>query len=280
MKTITILCLAFLMSMVSCTSSEKNQQAAYDLVNSRSGISIEKFDDSNKDENKYNYNNEVFKVGSKFTYDFQHFTPENELQYFKVSEDKKSWSFVDENTVDEDIVKKVIIGTLNGNPMSQFDPNYYQTAISYRFKENTPFSMSGVIENEANIWMHPPRDQYFKILELNPFPYIKAPYEIGTKWNWNLQIGGQWGDKRWKTWEGNITNTYNYEITERKTIATSLGDLECLVVQSTAKSSLGTTALTAYFHEKYGFVKLDYTNIDRSKTLLELSQHSEGKNTL
>lgn len=263
--------------MVSCTSSEKHQPAAYDLVTSRSGISIEKFNDSINDENKYNYNNEVFKVGSKFTYDFQHFTPENEVKYFKVHDDKKSWDFVDENNEESNVVKNVIIGTLNGNPMSQFDPNYYQTAISYRFKENTPFSMSGVIENEANIWMHPPRDQYFEILELNPFPYIKTPYKVGTQWNWKLQIGSQWGDERWKTWEGNITNDYQYEITEKKTITTALGDLECFVVESTANSSLGETSLTAYFHEKFGFVKLDYTNIDDSKTKLELIKHSEGK---
>lgn len=196
MKTLTILLLAFVIALTSCTSSEKKPQVSYDLISSTSGISIEKFDKEIKDENKYNYNNEVFKVGTKFTYDFQHFTPENEVRYFKVHDDKKSWDFVDENDQDDEIVKKVIIGTLNGNPMSQWDPNYYQTAISYRFKENTPFSMSGVIENEGNIWMHPPRDQYFKILELNPFPYIKAPYEVGTQWNCKLQIGGQWGDKR------------------------------------------------------------------------------------
>ena len=161
--------------------------------------------------------------------------------------------------------------------MSQFDPNYYQTAISYQFEENTPFSMSGVIENEANIWMHPPRDQYFRILELNPFPYIKAPYDVGTKWNWKLQVGSQWGDERWKTWEGNIENSYQYQITAKKMISTPFGELKCLVVESTAKSRLGETSLTAYFHEKYGFVKLDYTNIDQSKTQLELVKHSEGK---
>ncbi len=265
------------MSLASCTSLEKKPQTTYDLVTSTSGISIEKFDELNKDENKYNYNNEVFKVGSKFTYDFQHFTPENELQYFKVHDDNEHWDFVDETSEDSGVVKNVIIGTLNGNPMSQFDPDYYQTAISYRYKENAPYSMSGIIENEANIWMHPPRDQYFRILELNPFPYIKAPYKVGTKWNWNLQIGSQWGDKRWKTWEGTIDNKYDYEITAKKTISTPFGDLECLVVESTAKSNLGKTSLTAYFHQKYGFVKLDYTNIDQSKTLLELTKHSEGK---
>lgn len=280
MRLVYFLVIAFATIMMSCSSSEKKSEAKYELVTSASGISIEKFDPVNKDENKFNYNNEIFKIGSKFTYDFQHVTPENELHYFKVSKDKKSWEFVDENNEDPSVVKNVIIGTINGNPMAQFDPNYYQTAISYQYQEKAPYSMSGVIENKANIWMHPPRDDYFKILELNPFPYIKAPYEIGTQWNWNLQIGSQWGDKRWKTWEGNITNNYQYKITDKKVISTAFGNLECLVIESIAKSSLGETTLTAFFHDKYGFVKLDYTNIDGSKTLLELSKHSEGKSLL
>jgi hypothetical protein len=264
-----------LILVAGCTFSEKNPQARYELSSMSSGIMVEKFDSLNTDENKYNYNNEVFKIGTKFTYNFEHYTPQNELKFFKVNNDNKSWEFVDTNDPDASVVKNVIIGTLGGNPMAQFDPNYNQTAISYRFEEDAPFSISGVIENEANIWMHPPRDHYFKILELNPFPYIKAPYEVGTKWTWNLLIGSQWGDERWKTWEGNIENDYQYEITNKKMLATNFGNLECLVVASTAKSSLGETALTAYFHSKYGFVQLDYTNIDGSQTKLTLTKYSE-----
>lgn len=40
--------------------------------------------------------------------------------------------------------------------------------------------------------------------------------------------------------------------------------------ESTATSRIGSTQLTAYFHPGYGFVKVDYTNIDPSKTVLEL----------
>jgi hypothetical protein len=272
-KTAKLFIIASIIAMVSCTSSVKNPKASYELVSMTSGILVEKFDSLNTDENKYNYNNEVFKVGTKFTYDFEHFTPQNELHYFKIHQDKNTWDFVNQSDSDPSVIKNVIIGTLQGNPMAKYVPDYNQTAVSYQFKEDTPFSMSGVIENEGNLWMHPPRDHYFKILELNPFPYIKAPYEVGTKWTWNLLIGSQWGDERWKTWKGNIENKYQYEITDKKTLTTNFGDLECFVVESTANSTLGETALTAYFHPKYGFVQLDYTNIDGSKTKLSLTQH-------
>ncbi len=77
--------------------------------------------------------------------------------------------------------------------MKRQTPDYNQTAISYEYFINNGISytkeVTGAIENKMNVWIHPPRSNFFKILELNPFPYIKTPYKIGTKWNWKLQIG-------------------------------------------------------------------------------------------
>ena len=55
-----------------------------------------------------------------------------------------------------------------------------------------------------------------------------------------------------------------------KTISTKLGNLECYIVQATAKSRIGETELISYFNPKFGFVKLEYKNIDGTKTVLEL----------
>ncbi len=104
----------------------------------------------------------------------------------------------------------------------------------------------------------------FQILELNPFPYVKTPYSIGNEWKWVLDIGQQWGDKRWKEWKGNIHNVYYYKLVETTTLKTNLGNLKCLVIEGIAKSELGETRLKSYFNEEYGFVKLEYKNIDNS----------------
>lgn len=265
-----ILVLVLSMLTYSCNTNQKDKNVNYALVhNEGSSILVEKFDSLITDENKFNWNNEIFKVGSKFTYAFKYSSANGEMKYFKPYEDD-TWEFVDIDSEDKSTVKNVIIETLDGNPMREWVPGYNQTSIAYRYGENTPFSMSGVIDNEANIWMHPPRDDLFKILELNPFPFIKTPYEIGTEWNWELIIGSQWGDERWKTWEGNIRNNISYKITDIKTLNTELGKLKCFVVESKAKSKLGKTSLKAFFNPDYGFVKMNYTNIDGSKLLLEL----------
>ncbi|MBC2839729.1 hypothetical protein [Robiginitalea sp. SC105] len=277
MKSIRILLLLLFPIAVCSQSIGNNSKNDYQLVPDNDGILVEKFDSINVDENKYNTNNSVFKPGTSFKYAFEHLTAAGEQLYFKVNSDQKSWDFVAVDKADSRTIKSVVIQVMAGNPMAQYVPDYNQTTIAYIFLEGEPFSMSGVIENEANVWAHPPRDHYFKILELNPFPYIKAPYAVGTEWTWNLKIGSKWGDQRWKTWDGNIDNTYNYKITDKAVIKTPLGELECLVIESTAASEIGTTELVAYFHPKYGFVKLNYTNIDGSKTNLVLTEYIENE---
>ncbi len=163
--------------------------------------------------------------------------------------------------------------------MAKYISNYNQTTISYKYDSQKYYSMSGIIENENNIWMHPPRNDFFKILELNPFPFVMKPLEIGNRWNWKLKIGSQWGDFRWKTWNGEITNLYNYQITKKETTTTKFGELKCYIIECVGDSKLGKTKLITYFNEKYGFIKLNYINIDGSKTNLELVDYQTEKST-
>jgi len=275
MKPISILISVLFITFSSCQSIPEKEKKDYELSAEFGGILVEKFDSTIVDENRYNQNNIVYKVGNRFKYKFEHITPNNKKKYFKIKEDRESWEFVDFDNTDSTTIKSVIIEVANGNPMTQIDPDYNQTALFYKLEDSNEFEMSGAIENEGNLWIHPPREKYFRILELNPFPYIKAPYEIGTKWTWNLGIGEDWADERWKIWEGHIENKYQYEITDKQVIKTNLGNLECYIIESNAKSRIGETELIAYFNPKFGFVKLNYTNIDGSKTKLELTEHTE-----
>jgi hypothetical protein len=108
-------------------------------------------------------------------------------------------------------------------------------------------------------------------LEINPFPFIQKPYLKGNKWYWSLEIGSYWSDYRWKEWNGMIENKYTYEIVDTNSIIhTPLGELNCYKIDSYAESELGKTCLTSYFNETYGFVRLDYINIDGSILNIEL----------
>ena len=278
MKSTTILVFLLFTTLTSCQSKNKLAEKNYELIADDDGILVEKFDDSTVvDENRYNHNNIVYKVGNSFKYKFEHITANNEKKFFKIIADNSGWEFVSKEDENQSTIKSVIMEVADGNPLAKYIPDYNQTALIYRLIEGS-YSTTGAIENEGNTWIHPPREKYFEILELNPFPYIKAPYEIGNKWSWNLKIGDNWADGRWKLWQGQIENEYEYEITDKQTLKTDIGEIECFVIESNAKSRIGETKLTAYFNSEYGFVKLDYTNIDGSKTNLELTEYTQKKN--
>lgn len=266
----------FLLTFVNCQSEIKNSTKDYVIVND-DGVYVEKFDSTNFDENKYNHNNIIYKVGSSLKYKFEHLTRKGKVKFFARQKFSGLWEFVDFEKADSNTVQSLVITVLNGNPMSASIPDYNQTVISFEIGNDIRTSRSGVIENEENVWMHPPGVDYFKILKINPFPFIKAPYEIGTKWKWNMAIGDHWADERWKSWKGQIENNYKYEIVDTCTVKTVFGRIECFVVEAKADSRIGKTELKAFFSATFGFVKLNYVNIDGSKTNLELIEFKKAK---
>jgi len=212
---------------------------------------------------------QTYKRGTEITFSYKYFDSNGKQQYFVINKGN-SWNFTSASNTSDSVIRDFKLKILDRN-MNFNDPKYYQVGISYIIEKNdvNPY-ITGLIENEKNIWLHPPREFLFRILELNPFPYIKYPLQIGHTWTGDLLIGGQWGDKRWKEWSGNILNKYQYKITDKKTVNTPLGSMECYVIESEAKSELGITKLTSYFNEQFGFVKLIYTNIDKSTIEIDI----------
>ena len=247
------------------------------------GIYVEKYDSTKSYDENYNSNNTIYTVGKQFIYTYYYQNSQGQKFLIKQGGTIRhpagystfDWKFVEIEKQDDETIPQLILKPNLGNPFKD-NPEYNQTAISYYYvmKNGKSFGRetTGAIENALNVWIHPPRSNFFKILELNPFPYIKSPYEIGNKWNWNLGIGDFWSDERWLKWEGSIENNIEYEIVDRKNISTKMGDLECYIINATAKSRIGETGLISYFNHNFGFVKLEYTNIDGTKTILELEK--------
>lgn len=266
------------------TASCSSQKKVDNYITDYDGIAVEKKDSVKQYDEIYNTNNTIYTVGKKLKYSY--FYENIKGEKFLIKRGKEvlqpqgystyDWEFVPIEKQDNETVSHIISQASLGNPFGKDNPEYNQTAISYEYVMNNGQSLAraltGGIENKLNVWIHPPRSSFFKILELNPFPYIKAPYKVGTKWNWKLKISDHWSDKRWIEWKGGIENHYDYEIKEKKNISTKLGNLECYIVYAKAKSRIGETELVSYFNPKFGFIKLAYQNIDGTKTILELEK--------
>ena len=251
-----------------------------DTLEYEDGIYVEALLPKGSSQKDYNNDNVIFVTNRKFYYNYQY--SKNNIYYKFKTINNKEWKLICIEKDSSDIVKKDIsdivteirITTLAGlEPFLQFDSTYRQTVIKFDYITSNGVNVSqstGVIENKKNLWIHPPRIGLFRILELNPFPFIQRPFVIGNEWGWELKIGDTWGDSRWLTWKGMITNIYKYKIVGKETLQTNMGSLDCIVVDAEANSEIGKTFLRSYYNERYGFVKCSYINIDKSTMLLEL----------
>lgn len=277
MKKLTITIILISLFIVTCKSQNSKDKFILDDDN----LYVENFDSLNNDVNRFTADNKILTPGKSFVY--KYYYQDNDGMTFNFIQDsilKKEneirWNLIDTNSEDQNAIKYVILKVHYGLNPFENDPLFKQTVIKYNYQQvNGKFAtneMTGGIENVKNVWIHPPRTDFFQILEINPFPYIKAPFEIGNKWNWSLRIGGHYSDSRWLLWKGNIVNEYQYEITGKVVVKTGVGDLDCWEITSTAKSEIFETGLKSYFNDKFGFVKLIYANCDGSSITLELDK--------
>lgn len=163
--------------------------------------------------------------------------------------------------------------TASGAP-SHIEPT--QMGITWLFRADTLWTSGfkegvGAVENKEEFWLHPPRYGRYRILELNPFPHIKLPATSGRTWEWSVYPPGDYyGNPAWATWKGIMQVRFRYTLGGIVPLATPLGNLPCYRIQAAGTTKLGTTALEAYFHPAYGFVRLNYRNIDGSRVQLEM----------
>lgn len=270
--------IAALLALVCCGRSQNIDDLRKLYTFDDFGVYIENPTLADHNPDRYTLDNKAYRIDKRFVFDYFIIKDGDTLQITAPkfnnpeADFQHVWDFIPRNLAHEDKIETISITVLPGIS------NENQTMLKYEYqftKEdayNTFSSTSGVIENEMNTWMHPHRDKYFMILELNPFPFIQQPFKPGTKWKWNLAIGDHWNDPRWKTWAGSIRNEYEYEIIGMEKLQTSVGEMDCWIVQGIATSSIGSTGLIAYYNEENGFVKLDYVNIDRSRLTIKIKE--------
>lgn len=214
-----------------------------------------------------NIDKSIYSKGKSFYFDYFY---EDSLGKRFLIQSNQSWKLVSMDSINEYTITKIKM-TVTGKPYYELYKQIEYQLIRKDGKRQL-YQRTGLIEDSIEFWTHPPRELLFKILEISPFPQIKKPFEIGKKWSTELQVGAQWGDKRWATWDDDITVKSTYIIERKAVINTSFGKKECWVVKSYAESSVGNSSLDIYFNEELGFVLLEYTNINNSRIVLELKE--------
>ena len=221
-------------------------------------------------------NNEIYKTGSVFIYDYEII---QDGEVFKLKKNDGMFAESDFELVpigtDSIAVDEIhlIVQPVENNKRT----NENQTQISYlQGPVFVSIASTGAVENDRNVWIHPTRTGFFNSLETAPFPFAKKPLKIGDEWSDQMQIGQGWGNEMWGQWEGQLLLTYDYKIVGRETFKTKIGEIECFVIESTAKSSIGETRLKSFFSEIYGFVRLEYELLNNLKVNMWLIDTKSG----
>lgn len=199
-------------------------------------------------------NNQVYKIGNVYVFDYE--IIENGVEKKLKSNSRKGFELLPLNS-DSIGVHKIHLLIKPSEDSERTNEN--QTQISYlEGPEFASYSSTGAVDNSKNVWIHPIRNGFFSSLETCPFPFVKKPLQIGLEWKDAMLIGEGWGNKLWGEWSGELLLEYSYKIIRKEIINTELGEIECFVVESKADSKLGSTKLTSYYSEHYGFIRLEY----------------------
>ncbi len=102
-------------------------------------------------------------------------------------------------------------------------------------------SVTGVIENKKQVWLHPPRAKYYKILELAPFPYVNF---VDTVYSDKLVMGRGYGKMEGKQ----VVSNYKVSIPENQQY----------LITASAVSDEGTIRATFVYSKQKGFEKMTY----------------------
>jgi hypothetical protein len=131
--------------------------------------------------------------------------------------------------------------------------------------QNIKIKESGVRETSTEIFLHPPRKNQYAILEFSPFPIVHFPLFVGKEWDWSLAIGAHWAKMAGIEYFDSVYNfNYSYKVTDKTTYNFNRSIIDCYVIEANCKSPYGESKLISYFNDQYGFVKLEYLNLDGS----------------
>ena len=264
----TIIPILLLSGMLSCTNTqikEGKQISKQQFMELSSGLFVEKFDSLNTDENRYNADNKIYKSNTLLKYTY---TIEKDGQRLFVNSFRNDWVLV--NKEDTSALEPYFEAEiLSGNPMAKYMPDYNQTSIRYNYPDGYN-TMTGVIENTKNLWMHPPRAGIFSLMQLSGFPFVTYPIKVNNQFGWDLTSGSHYSDKRFVHWEGNIKTVSKYKVIKQEELNTAFGNLTCYVIDAESSNTLGVGYTKLYYNNKYGFVQTEFQSIDGTKITIRL----------
>ena len=153
-------------------------------------------------------------------------------------------------------INYVVLKIIPGSLFKQTKVKYkYFKSLSNLIKDSSFFwELTGLIENNKNIWIHPPRSQYYE-LEFTAFPEIifnKDDNKIKTKWKSTTYTGPEWDKYK------NISITSNYNLDSDTILNFENTNYLSQKIIAYSTSKFGNIKSEFYFSNLIGFIQLNY----------------------
>lgn len=264
---LSILIIGGLLSCETTTQKETVKSYPQEFKEISEGLFVEKFDSLNTDVNRFNKDNKLYKPNLKFKYTYSIHQNGEEKFVNSFCDDWELVSKTDTSALENYFEAEI----LEGNPMEKYMPNYNQTTVFYVYPDGYN-TMTGIIENSKNVWLHPPRAGIFSLLQISAFPFVKYPIKLKDTYTWDLTSGDHYADSRFVNWQGNINTVATYLVDSKEKLNTALGTLECYKIEAETVNSIGTGKTTLYFNEEYGFVKTKFNSISGVEIHIDLAE--------
>jgi hypothetical protein len=128
--------------------------------------------------------------------------------------------------------------------------------------------ITGAIETDSQVWIHPIRENQYNYTEIAPFPSVmKDSLHIGGEWHSLLSITMGWG-----AFKGKVIRQYKV-IKQENRLYGNLSLQNCWLINSVGEhDKLGKSYLDFYYHREYGFVEMNYRFYDGTKITFVLKE--------
>ncbi|MDW3194829.1 MAG: hypothetical protein R8G66_20820 [Cytophagales bacterium] len=125
---------------------------------------------------------------------------------------------------------------------------------------------AGLFESPDDVWMLPFRENQFVFTQVAPYPSVNLPLSTGKQWTSNLIIYEGWGD--WNNQQ--LFSTY--EVVGQETLLKiEFGDIKGpWHITSYLDAGYGVSTHDFWYHEVFGFVKMQYKNYKGQLLVFEL----------
>lgn len=143
---------------------------------------------------------------------------------------------------------------------------------------NEELSTTGIYEEEECIWLHPPRQDAFSILEYSPWPHICFPVQENPGWNKEFIPGPNWINEKYNIGRNTkLSFTYKNKGSVVQRLKFLNKEVTCWQIDAVSVKSEYPSSFSGLFNAEYGFIRMEFRNVDHSLITLELSQVESWK---